>query len=232
MREKQPKVVDLKDFAKRLKEACDQQPAIPAKGAGQQTYIAEKLGVSQEAVRKWFAGATQPRAAVSQKLARLLNVKHSWLLLGTAHGEINTEIATARAHQASVYATMALILARDRDATFDTDVVGADIFMIDHGKRLYISTCVADIVKDDTRKTVYTATMNNTVLKNTTIIATVPVPTKTYSTVCDYIEIPNVLWATHRSDFTHLESTVTIEHNKKKNVYTVGGIEVERFLNE
>ena len=44
------------DFAKRLTQACDESPIVPEHGRGRQVYLAKKLKVTQEAVRKWLVG--------------------------------------------------------------------------------------------------------------------------------------------------------------------------------
>ena len=77
----------MSEFHTRLLQGCRENPDIPEYGKGQQTFIAQRLGVSQEAVRKWFAGESKPKAAVGRKLAELLGVDYVWLALGTSHGE-------------------------------------------------------------------------------------------------------------------------------------------------
>lgn len=72
----------LKDFAARLEKACDDSPHVPEKGKGRQLMIAEMLGVSQEAARKYFAGLALPRPIKMQRLAEKLDVDKSWLALG------------------------------------------------------------------------------------------------------------------------------------------------------
>jgi len=71
-------------FAQRLNLACDGHPHIPAYGAGRQTWIKENMGVSHEAVRKWFVGEARPRPAMMRKLKTLLEVDEAWLSLGIA----------------------------------------------------------------------------------------------------------------------------------------------------
>lgn len=72
-----------KEFHHRLKQACDDNPSvIPPYGYGRQVYIAEKLDVTQEAVRKWFVGKSRPRVDKMRKLAQLLDVDEAWLSLG------------------------------------------------------------------------------------------------------------------------------------------------------
>lgn len=69
-------------FAKRLRIACDQHRDIPEYGLGRQTWIKERMGVSHEAVRKWFTEESRPRPKMMAKLAGVLGVDEAWLALG------------------------------------------------------------------------------------------------------------------------------------------------------
>jgi transcriptional regulator with XRE-family HTH domain len=69
-------------FADRINTACDGNPNIPPYGHGRQTYIKEKMGVSHEAVRKWFLGESRPRPDKFAELARVLECDEAWLALG------------------------------------------------------------------------------------------------------------------------------------------------------
>lgn len=75
---------DPKNFHVRLKQACDDVSIIPEKGAGRQVWVAKKLHVSEEAVRKWFTGESRPRVDKMDALAALLNVDAAWLSLGVS----------------------------------------------------------------------------------------------------------------------------------------------------
>lgn len=70
------------EFKHRLKQACADSPYVPEYGKGEQTVIANRIGVSQEAVRKWFSGESEPRGKRLTALAEFLNVDESWLALG------------------------------------------------------------------------------------------------------------------------------------------------------
>lgn len=70
------------DFRHRLKQACDDTTTVPEHGRGRQVAIARALGVSQEAVRKWFSGDSLPRPAKMRELAAFLDVDEPWLALG------------------------------------------------------------------------------------------------------------------------------------------------------
>ena len=71
-------------FAHRLRKAIEGVEAIPEFGQGQQTWIRDRLGVSAEAVRKWFMGEARPRPAMMRQLAELLDADEAWLSLGIA----------------------------------------------------------------------------------------------------------------------------------------------------
>lgn len=71
-----------KGFAKRLNTACDGHPHIPAYGQGRQSWFKDTLGVSHEAVSRWFSGASRPRPMKMRELARVLEVDEAWLALG------------------------------------------------------------------------------------------------------------------------------------------------------
>lgn len=71
-----------KDFAARLAKACDDHPHAPPANQGRQKWVAENVGVSEEAARKWFKGLSRPRVQVMNKLAEALNVDTAWLSLG------------------------------------------------------------------------------------------------------------------------------------------------------
>ncbi len=77
------KAAGTEGFVKRLNQACDDVPhIIPPHGEGRQIVLAKKMGMSQEGVRKWFAGEAMPRREAMRKLAQLLEVEEPWLALG------------------------------------------------------------------------------------------------------------------------------------------------------
>lgn len=75
-------MADHTEFSRRLVQACENNPVIPEKGKGQQLWLAQKMDVSQEAVRKYLEGLARPRPDKMTKLAKILNVDESWLALG------------------------------------------------------------------------------------------------------------------------------------------------------
>lgn len=105
------KAAGTEGFVRRLNQACDDVPhIIPAHGEGRQIELAKRLGMSQEGIRKWFAGESMPRREAMQKLARLLEVEEPWLALGIMP-EIGREEKrlNARNTDGAVLLTMGLI---------------------------------------------------------------------------------------------------------------------------
>jgi hypothetical protein len=80
-----------RDFARRLNQACDDLGTVPPHGQGRQVFFARKLKVSQEAVRKWFAGEARPRVRMLVELAKILNVDPAWLSFGVEPMMTNPE---------------------------------------------------------------------------------------------------------------------------------------------
>lgn len=78
-----------KDFAQRLARACDDSQIIPPYGKGRQVYIAKRLKVTQEAVRRWFSADSRPRVQIMSKLAALLEVDEAWLSLDDFPGPVH-----------------------------------------------------------------------------------------------------------------------------------------------
>lgn len=75
-------MADHTEFSRRLVKACDTNPVIPEKGKGQQIWLAQKMDISQEAVRKYMEGEARPRPEKMTKLAKVLGVDEAWLALG------------------------------------------------------------------------------------------------------------------------------------------------------
>lgn len=77
------KAAETSGFVVRLNRACDDVPhIIPPYGEGRQIELAKKMGMSQEGVRKWFAGESMPRREAMRRLAAILEIEEPWLALG------------------------------------------------------------------------------------------------------------------------------------------------------
>jgi transcriptional regulator with XRE-family HTH domain len=76
------------DFAVRMAQACDGNPDVPPPNYGRLGWfvaqIEKKSGqvVTQETVRKWFAGEARPRFKTLSTLAQVLKVDEAWLSIG------------------------------------------------------------------------------------------------------------------------------------------------------
>lgn len=100
-----------RDFNQRLQLACDNLPEIvPPYGHGRQVYVARKLKVTQEAVRKWFTGDARPKMLKMRELAKLLEVDEAWLSLGI---EPETDRREKRVHsektEGAIYVAFGLL---------------------------------------------------------------------------------------------------------------------------
>lgn len=109
----------MNDFKNRLNYACNKSVKIPEFGQGQQITIARELGVSQEAVRKWFAGLSKPRPRAMKALAAYLDVPYVWLSLGTDHEETAVLRDVASRQSASLYVYVAYVISKGGSVAFN-----------------------------------------------------------------------------------------------------------------
>ena len=210
-------------FHQRLTEACNAAEFVPDFGKGQQTYIAKKLGVSQEAVRKWFAGESIPRSKAAIALARLLNVRHAWLILGSSHGEIDDSIKSARRHESSIYALMAFAVQKGVGASFAKEDASTDLVIIDNGKLINVSTETASQVG----KNQYEVTFRASQLKGAYAVAMVVDLTTKHNVMVDYLEIDEGMLSKGKT--VDSETTVQISLTRLGD-FEVGGVKAKRFL--
>jgi transcriptional regulator with XRE-family HTH domain len=111
----------MENFKDRLAKSCDASVDIPDYGHGRQVYIAKAMSISQEGVRKWFAGESKPRTAAMKKLATLLNVDYAWLSLGSSLLETEKFRAVARQQDAGVYALTSFLISNGYTVAFTED---------------------------------------------------------------------------------------------------------------
>ena len=215
----------MDNFASRLLEACNISDEIPDYGKGQQTSIAARLNVSQEAVRKWLAGETVPRAELSKRLAELLGVKHSWLMLGTAHGEIEVDIKLARRHKSCVYAVMSYVVGAGKGATFSGDDAVDDITLIDGGRLLRVSVEMADRPSKNVYEVKFSESQKNA---GVTVAVVAEYQTQRSATM-DALEIDESIWKKH-GKMSGRESVLRFEKSARGNNYSVGGTKIRKFL--
>lgn len=109
----------VENFKDRLTYACNKNAKIPDYGQGQQVVIANAMKVSQEAVRKWFVGASKPRPNAMKSLAAFLDVPYVWLSLGTDHTETAVFRDMSLKQDASLYAFVSYILGSGGSIAFN-----------------------------------------------------------------------------------------------------------------
>ena len=90
------------------------------------------MKVSQEAVRKWFAGESQPKQPTMRKLAGALGVDYVCLALGTSHGEIEKG-AQQRADRTQQFTRSRATLLSEATTCFGGSDADHDIDAIGHG---------------------------------------------------------------------------------------------------
>lgn len=143
-----------KDFADRLKIACENNSVIPALGKGQQVYIAKHLDVSQEAVRRWFEGENLPRNTEDRpymkKLAKLLHCDEAWLALGIAPAmDWRHKREYSKKAHASGYIAFGLFMANGHHCSFAPDTEeSVDFHTIKHGQHMQVSVTTANETED------------------------------------------------------------------------------------
>ena len=213
----------MSQFNQRLIEACEASDVIPAFGRGRQTYIAKALGVSQEAVRKWFAGESVPRRKSAEKLAKLLDVRYSWLMLGSSHGEIDDSIKSARRHESSIYALMAFAVQKGVGASFASENAATDLIVIDKGALKNISTETAVRLE----KGKYQVTFRSSQIKEGGLVAFIHDFDTKHSAVVDYLEIDAGMLSKGKT--VDSETTVQISLSRSGD-FEVGGVKAKRFL--
>jgi len=130
-------------FSERLQLACAEHPDIPDYGKGLQTELAKQMKVSQEAVRKWLSGDTQPRQPMIIRLSKLLDVEYVWLALGTSELEFSNLKKINSNHSGAVHALISFMIGRNYNVAFVDDVADrADIHAIGHGVQRNLAVSV------------------------------------------------------------------------------------------
>ena len=86
-------MVDItqKTFAARLNWLCDQHPEIPELNNGRQVTLKGVFKVSQEAVRKWLSGESEPRKPKMMEMVAYFGCRWEWLYSGDGEPFPSTE---------------------------------------------------------------------------------------------------------------------------------------------
>lgn len=83
------KVIRNRDFGRRLSQACDGNPHVPAPHYGRLGWVQDQLEMrglktSEESVRRWLSGEARPRPDKIRILADVFSVDEAWLATGRA----------------------------------------------------------------------------------------------------------------------------------------------------
>ena len=210
------------EFAKRLNQACDESPLVPEHGRGRQVYLAKKLKVTQEAVRKWLVGESLPRPDKIGDLAKVLGVDPVWLQLGTSPLEIADKRQAALRGDAAVYGVMSYLLLAGYHVAIPADKDSkVDVFAIKHGTQLSIVARMAQPLA----KGEWTATFPSSVeARWQTVFATAG-----QSLHLEIVDVPPELALRHG---TRTGSGVEVVIRRSpKGRYTLGGVELRQLRN-
>ena len=136
-------MADHREFALRLKQACDRSQDVPALGKGQQTWLSDRLGISQEAVRRYFEGQSRPRPKLMTQLAKILNVDESWLALGkSSELSDNERKQYSQKADAAAYMLFGIFMSAGYTCAFEEEEPGVDFYAIRSGKQIAVSVTV------------------------------------------------------------------------------------------
>jgi transcriptional regulator with XRE-family HTH domain len=140
-------------FKSRLLEACESNTDIPSYGSGRQSIIAKKMGVSSEAVRKWFSGESTPRPQAMKALAKTLSVDHVWLALGTDYKKTESLKEVAKLSDTAMFAFCGMAMENGYSfALNDDSSIGADLVLIKQGNIVYAKLLPVDVRKKNKAK--------------------------------------------------------------------------------
>lgn len=143
-----------KAFAQRLMIACDQNPHVPPYGMGRQTWVKEQMGVSHEAVRKWFLGQSRPTPDRLRKLANILECDEAWLALGIK-GDLDPREKRARSLniEGAVNCVTGILQLNGAHCAFpgenDPAAAYVDVYAINKGVQLSIHVSLAKMGPPD-----------------------------------------------------------------------------------
>jgi transcriptional regulator with XRE-family HTH domain len=148
------------EFSRRLVQACNESPLVPEHGKGRQVYLAKKLKVTQEAVRKWLVGESLPRPDKISDLAKVLGVDPVWLQLGTSPLEIAEKRVAALRGDAAVYGVMSYLLLAGYHVAIPSNGEQVDVYAIKHGTQLAILARMGEPVARGEWRFIFPANLN------------------------------------------------------------------------
>ncbi len=211
----------MSEFHSRLLQACNDNPDIPEYGRGQQTFLSQRLDVSQEAVRKWFAGESKPKAAVGRKLADLLGVDYVWLALGTSYGEIEKRKTAASRQDSALYALTGYLIEKGFACAFDDNESNhIDLMCIQQGVQNFIAVKACKKDKD-----FLCVSFSQSAINVVTTIAAVRTDSGSFS--YDFLWIKPDVWADYGQ---RNGNEIAIKISANKGHYEIGSTTLKKYF--
>ncbi len=211
----------MKEFKDRFAKACLDNPDIPPFNRGQQTFLAQNVGVSQEAVRKWFYGESKPKPPTAKKLAKLLGVDYLWLMMGTEHGEIEVKKVAAQRQDAAVYAFMAFLIEQGHSAAFEQRDSDVDIVSIHGGSQNQYTVRATESVEESMLVRFPSSSLSSS-------DSVVAVKTKTSSLSFDFLIVDSETWESQSKKKGNMSVLEITSPSKRK--YLVGDTKIPFYL--
>ncbi len=138
-------------LAKRLRYACDQL-GLPVEGEGRQRDVANGVGCTQEAARKWLKGYTRPSHKFVELLAKFLQIDVGWLEYGSEPVTIQKRrrgIATNELMDGAFYLVYASFRLKGIPVVEAKEDEPHDLALFNRGAQFLVSVALAEMLESD-----------------------------------------------------------------------------------
>jgi transcriptional regulator with XRE-family HTH domain len=135
-----------REIADRLNFACDKL-GIQGHGEGRQRSLAEAVGCTQEAARKWLRGYTKPSSKFMLKLAEFLQVDVAWLQFGSEPAAVKKKEKTTVDERVSgsVYYVFGCFKMLDIPVVMANPDAEEDLVLFNKGKQHLVAISPAEV---------------------------------------------------------------------------------------
>lgn len=139
-----------REIADRLNYACDKL-GVQGHGEGRQRSLAEAVGCTQEAARKWLRGYTKPSTKAMLKLSEFLQVDVAWLQFGSEPASVKKKEKTSADERVagSVYYAYGCFKMLDIPVVIAENNVEEDLVIFNKGKQHLIAISPAEFRDDE-----------------------------------------------------------------------------------
>lgn len=134
-----------REIADRLNFACD-KIGIQGHGEGRQRSLAEAVGCTQEAARKWLRGYTKPSTKAMLKLSEFLQVDVAWLQFGSEPAAVKKKEKTSVDERVagSVYYAYGCFKMLDVPVVMADESAEEDLVIFNRGKQHLVAIAPAE----------------------------------------------------------------------------------------